>query len=373
MRPVAPVFCALLLIGGIAGCASSDATALPATAEAEIDEFEAALEELPGVDDAHLTTSASGTQVHLAVELDGDVTPDQVEVIAVEANTLRTAELPEGVYPGQIELHLGESVYTHFSTATEEALREQASFWVRLTHTGVESVSMRTYAQPLGESPGESPLPSSSTSSPDAAPLLMNTPTGRYVGVTLPDDADEADAAIDELGSVPDPGSSIGEWHIISSDARIRAEFAAPTLPATEDIGVATTLLSVLEGIDDDATLSLRITRGESMPHHIAAEMTAFDESLEDADAETVEDALRETPIWPATIAMVETLKTTGADFDVSLLSNTLHDVGSFVFEVSMVDCEFAGDEAWPGLSSEVFEALEHARGAGGVGRCPSR
>lgn len=351
MRVVAPALCAVLLIGAASGCAADETSALPETAEAEAEAFETSLEELSGVDDAVLVGSQGGAQLHLTVNLSSDATTEDVEEAAVHANGLRDADLPAGVYPGHIEMQLDNSIYAHFTLSNDDALRAQAGYWAELTRAGAESVSLRTFTQSLDSMGSPSPVPSSSD-----APVLMNSPTGRYVGITVGDgDADEAAATIEAIRAIPDPGATVGEWHIMTEDGRVKAEFAQPGLPGGGDIATATALFTSLDDLGESSTLSLRINRSDDRPV-ISAELTAFDDAIEEADKTTVEDELRDTEIWPSVVVLVTTLDTIGTDFNVSLLSNALDDVGNFEFAVSVEDCEFNGDESWPALSDDLGE-----------------
>ncbi|GGA71751.1 hypothetical protein GCM10011490_23100 [Pseudoclavibacter endophyticus] len=348
MRRVAPVLCTALLLVGASGCSSDEGSSLPETAEAVVGGLETSIEELAGVSDAILTAGQNGTQVSLSVHLEEDVTPEQVQEAAARANDLRTIELPDGVYPGQIDLRLGASVYSYFALPSVDGLRAQADYWAELVDAGAVAVNVRTYTQPL---------PSTAAPDPDhtgGGPALMNTPTGRYVGITLPnDDAEETAATIASIRGIQDPGASVGEWHFVSPDGALKAEYASPGLPEAEDMALAASLLSATDNLNDTATLALRIEQPDEWPR-LSVKLTAFDGDLEESTTETIEDDLRETEIWPSMQELVATLANMNADYEVSLLSNALVDAGNFQLLVTGNGCDFSGDDDWPLLSQEL-------------------
>ncbi|MGO2111096.1 MAG: hypothetical protein ACTH31_05735 [Pseudoclavibacter sp.] len=365
MRRVAPVLCAALFLVGAAGCAGQGESAIPETAETAVEALEGELQGLPGVDDVTMLPGQGGTQISLTVQLEGDVTPDQVQDVAVRANDLRSIDLPDGIYPGQIDMRMDGSVFSYFSLPSVNALRDQAGYWAELIGTGATSVTVRTFTQPLSTN---APQPPESPST-GGAPVLMNSPTGRYVGVVLDtSDVEQSTQTIDSMRGINDPGASVGEWHMSSADGRVKAEFASPSLPDKDDVATAASLLSSTEDLDQSASLSLRIEHPDAKAK-ITAKLTAFDADLEESTTDTIEDDLRETEIWPSTMVLVGTLARIDADYEVSLLSNAMLDAGNFVLAVSGGSCMFTGDDDWPSLSDElatdvVAQAVARSPGA---------
>ena len=349
MRLAAPALCVALLVGGATGCTSAPAGPAAERFEGAFDDFEAHVEALPGVVDATLTESPSGAQVNLVVVIDEAATTSEIETIGVEAAALRESPMPAGVYPGQVELRFGHSAYSYFALPTSEALRAQLAYWSDLARTGVDAVNMRTYSGPVTVPATETPA----TSSSSGAPVLLNSPTGRFVSLVVPDDStDELRATMASIAAVRDPGAAVGEWHVVSSTGEVKAEFVGPRMPDRADVDTA---IALAEGVHEltDASLVLRIDRSGDEPF-VAAELTAFDAALDDQQVPTFADALRATPIWPTILRLVETLDATGADFELTVLSNALDDTGNFVLGVGVTDCRFEGDNDWPGLSADL-------------------
>lgn len=368
MRVAAASLCAALLVGSAAACAATPVAPSASSVEAEFGSFEAQLEALPGVEDAVLSVDDESNQVSLAVSLDGAATSDEIQEIGVQAGSLRQADMPKGVYPGQIELLLGDSIYSYFAVPTADTLRAQLDYWARLASSGVASVVTRTFTAPVQNPTPNSALPASTS----GAPVLMNAPTGRFVSIMLPSNAlNDVRATIDSLRAVPDPGASVGEWHVLSSDLAITAEFAGPRLPSEGDLDVAIGLVDVVQSLDDpSASLSIRMEpEGDST--YVSAQLTAFDEGLEGAASSTLENRMRSTALWPAMLRLVDLLDAPRGDFDFTLLSNSLSDASNLLLSASVEGCRFAGDPLWPSLSAELgahWLAAHTAREPGATG-----
>lgn len=349
MRVAAPVLCAALLLAGGSGCASAPPSPSSESVVAGMSAFETEIESMPGVESVLLDTSSSGDQVNLRVTIAEGATIDEAEDIGVAAAGMRTEPLPPGVYPGRIELRHGESLYAHFAVATDDVLRAQVGYWMGVADSGVESVTVRTFSSSI-DGAGATVTPQSTSN----VPVLLNAPAGRFVGVTMPDvGLDELRTIVSQIRAIPDPGANVGEWQLVTSDGATKAEFASPRLPSVDQVEFAGTIAETVARLDDGATLSVRFDDSGGTPS-VAAELTAFDESLENQRGPAFEQALRDSAIWPAVLDLVTELDASGGDFSLRVLSNALEVSGNFVLAVSVSDCVFARDTAWPALSDEL-------------------
>lgn len=311
--------------------------------------FRAQLESMPGVVEAVLESSASGDQVDLRVQLADSATIEEAEEAGVAAAALRAEPMPPGVYPGRIELRLASSSYGHFAVVSDEVLRAQVAYWMRIMGAGAASVSFGTFSSTLA-------TPASGSAAPEptsGVPALLNAPAGRFIGVTLPDAGlGETQAIVDRIRGVPDPGANGGEWHFSVEGRDTKTEFASPHVPSADEVALAARIAGAVAPLGDAATLTVRFDETGAAP--VAATLTAFDDALDDRRGAAFEAAMRESKIWPAVLGLVDALDAAGADFSLRVLSNALGDSGTFVLGVGVTGCAFVRDPSWPALSDDL-------------------
>lgn len=357
MRLVAGAVCAAAALVAVAGC-----SAVPGTAAEESDaitSFGDAIQEMPGVASVAFTDGDIAGLLDLTVELEPDVSSADAQEIGVASSRFALTELPPGTYAGDVELHQDASRYSYFSAPDEAAIREQVGYWLALANSGVGSASVATYRPPVQSTPA----PEGATAS--GQPVIVNSPTGRYVGLTFtdPDDPDAVAEQLDAVRAVEDPGAGAGRWALEGLAPQSVAEFVQAGMPDAESIDVASSIASAVGDLDDRG--SMRITTDAEDPEPwTSVEITSFDDKLEGASGAEAEATFRETSVWGALGPVVRTLAASGHDFSVSVVSNALEDSGNFHLGVGVDDCAYNGDGSWPRLGDELRDEWVAGTGA---------
>ncbi|MDO5051783.1 MAG: hypothetical protein Q4E05_02700 [Pseudoclavibacter sp.] len=329
----------------------------------------AELEAMPGVEAVTVERAQSTGLVDLDVRISPQATGEQIGDIGVAASVFPESEFSAGSYPGDVELSLGRSLFSYFSLAGEQALREQLGYWHGLVSAGLETVNVRTHTpQPPPEPPQSGPVASGlEASGPQQTPggfTLSNSRLGRFVSIALPEglDAAGATALLDAARAVPDPGAAGGVWVVAGVTDSSRGQFASPEFPSSEDLRVFTDMTGVFEGLGAPGTLQFTLDR-EASPQAVL-DVAAFDGSLEGVPQQRAEPVFRDTLAWQQLKRAVARLDSTGLDFGVSIMSNPLADASNFQLEVRVIDCTFVPDRRWNELSRELSEAWLLAREA---------
>lgn len=305
------------------------------------------LQALPGVESAEVERDATTGFVNLRVRLAPDANATQIGDIGVVASGFPESEFAPGSYPGEVALELQESVYSYFSLAGEQALRDQLSYWHSLAGTGLAAVKVETYTPPpvQGEQPGQTGA---------SGVTFSNSQLGRIVTVTLPEGLDEQGVTglFGAVRAVPDPGAASGEWAVLGLTASSGGYFSSARFPGDEDLRLFTEITGIFEGLGAPDTLRFELNRSASP--QLKLNVVAFDEALEGVPAERAEEVFQSTVVWQQLKNAVAHMDGTRFDFGVSIMSNLLADASNFRLEVSVVDCAFAFDEHWMGLSEEL-------------------
>lgn len=363
------MFAGAAAIAALTGCSLSPAESSgPQTVGHAI---AAELEAMPGVEAVTVERAQSTGLVDLDVRISPQATGAQIGDIGAAAAAFPESEFSAGSYPGEVELSLGRSLFSYFSLAGEQALRDQLGYWHGLVSTGLETVNVRTHTpqppaqpEPAQSEPVQSGQDASGSPQTPGGFTLSNSRLGRFVSVALPEglDAAGATALLDAARAVPDPGAAGGVWVVAGVTDSSRGQFASPEFPSSEDLRVFTDMTGVFEGLGAPGTLQFSLDR-QASPQAVL-DVAAFDGSLEGVPQQRAEPVFRDTLAWQQLKRAVARLDSTGLDFGVSIMSNPLADASNFQLEVRVVDCTFVPDRRWSELSRELSEAWLHAREA---------